>query len=169
MKKVWWATVLFLVALLAIWRYNAAKAYASWLRNQTPTTSIKQSQELGILASEVAAAPVEFELGGESYRVERAWLEHRTSPESFSPFITRQQIAPELILCLDIRLANRPDSNRPPALRIKNANLGSFYLAAKNSVLFTSVGLSPPNQIVLLSSKAGEEQALALKPVRKTP
>lgn len=167
MKKVWWATALFLVALLAVWRYNDAKAYASWLRNQTPTTSVKQSQELGIFDSEVAVAPVEFELGGEPYRVERAWLEHRTAPESFTPFLTRQQIAPELILCLDLKPAGRPDSKSAPPIRIKNANLGSFYVAAKNTVLFTTVGTTPPDQIVLLSNKDGGERVLELKAIRK--
>ncbi|MCX6954515.1 MAG: hypothetical protein NTV51_20370 [Verrucomicrobia bacterium] len=165
-KKIWWVTAIFLVVLLAVWRYNEAKAYASWLRNHTPTTSVKQSQELGIFASEVAVAPVEFELGGESYRVDRAWLEHRTYPESFGPLITRRQIAPEFILCVDIRLASRPTQSHPPAVRIKNANVGSFYFAGKNSVLFTVVGLSPPSQVVLLANKDGEERVLELKPVR---
>lgn len=166
MKKIWWVTAIFLVVLLAAWRYNAAKAWASTLRNHTPTTSVSQSRAFGIYASEVAVAPVEFDLGGDAYRVDRAWLEHRTYPESFSPLITRQQIAPELILCLDIKLAARPNSTSAPAVRIKNANLGSFYLAGKNTVLFTTVGLSPPGQIILLANKAGEERVLELKPVR---
>lgn len=80
------------------------------------------------------------------------WLEHRTQPKRLSPFFTRQEILPELVLCVDIGPFD-PEAD----VRIKDAKTSHIFYSAVSGVQLSEVGLVAPKSFVLCTRDGSSE------------
>lgn len=155
------------VTVFAAWRYYSAEMLAWDLQNRVPTARVSDSKNFGIYVAEVAFKPEEIDLGGERYRIEKIWVEHRTEPDRVGPFFTRQKIFPELILCAEVKSAKAGTTPTPTRVGIKDANIGKILFSGARDVLFAEVGLSIPPSLVLYSLSSRDEAKIYLAEAAK--
>jgi hypothetical protein len=146
MKARWLISLAGVVILGVVAAWKAAEAsYFAWdLSNGTPTASIRDSELYRVFERRVSVSPTEFELAGRRHRIKDAWLEHRTVPRRVSVFSTRQEVLPELVLCIDLgREGTQAD------VWFKGGKHSRIFYSGVNGVRMTEVGIAAPAAFAL--------------------
>lgn len=163
MKLLW--KILAGIAVVAVAFGAWAEAdFREWdLKMHVPTASVKDSQAYRVFDRRLSVSPAEFELAGKSYRIKEAWLEHRTEPRRASIFFTRQEIFPELVLCVDLGAQNTQAD-----VLIKGAKHDLTYYSGTGGVRMTEVGQVPPKGFAFCTHDGRHEVQFLLKEAPNT-
>jgi hypothetical protein len=123
-----------------------------------PTPSIKESKQLRVFVRRLEVEPREINFGGRRYQIGDVWLEHRSEPLRLSFFYTRQEILPELVLCVDIT-----PFDMQADVCIKDARRTHILVSGVNGVLFSEVGLRAPKIFTLCTRDRQSEISIRVK------
>ena len=163
LKIVLLAALLLLVAGWFAVNQNYNAGMLEWeLNNRVPTSSVRDSQALGIFERSLAMPTQSFVLGGRRYQIAEVWLEHQIEPQRVNVFTTKKVIHRELILCVQVKSLGDGDFT-PSHLEIKDASTVGLTYHAANDVLFTVVGTIPPTSVTLRDRDTQQEATVAFK------
>ena len=138
--------------------------FREWdLKNQVPTTSVKDSKLYRVFETQLAVFPVQFELGGTHFYVKAAWLEHRTVPRRTSMFYTQQDILPDLILCIDLG-----SKSTMADIWIKDAERSHILFSGVNGVRFSEIGTAPLRSFSLCTRDGKYEVEIRIQGAEQT-
>lgn len=142
------------------WCYHDASFHEWELLNRVPTSRIEDSKKFGVLAAEFEVSPSVVDLGDTTYKIEEAWVEHRTELERVSAFSTVQRVRPEMVLLVRITPVARNPDLAQSQVRIKEGR--EVYGDAYRRVLRSEVGVVEPDHFILRCDTREREALVAL-------
>jgi hypothetical protein len=172
--SVYAVVALALVSLIAVDAYFEGVAEnRDWiLKNRVPTRCVADSLKLGVYEAKVEFAPPEVDLGDTSYKIDEAWVEHVTTSQQVSRYVTRQYVYPDLILCIKTSIIRRNTQLAKTDIDIKDAVHHQIVFKGREyreynehkdyRVLFTEIGRTVPKNVVLWSKERDREVVVEL-------
>jgi hypothetical protein len=149
------------------WRHYKAGSYEWELLNRVPTSRIEDAKKYRVFAGEFEVSPAVVDLGDTTYKIEEAWVEHRTEPERASTLSTVQRVYPEMVLLVRITAVARNPQLAQSAVRIKKEKGREVYGNGYRDVLLSEVGANEPTSFILRCDTREREVVVALK--KKAP
>jgi hypothetical protein len=144
-------------------RVHNASVYAYRLETWLPASSVAVSKQFKVFAGLVEVSPRLVDLGDTTYRLEDAWIEHRTQPRRVSVFRTDQEILPEFILCVRYSpIAHNPLLSQT-GIRIKDKKSREVFDSPIGNVLRTEIGTELPANFTLRCDTREKEVVVELK------
>ena len=133
------------------------------LRRNLPTLSRAEAKKYGVFAGDLIPSQRDFEVGESRWKIEDAWLEHRSGPERLSPFHTRQIIYHDLVICIRLVRTNTDPRFTLTAISLKSAQVPHIHYISKNDVFYSEIGVKVPGSVTFRSDARDREVTINLQ------